>query len=65
MCALGSGEEAVMGRGAARLVLFIHRLELKVPHDLLLVFGAQYRSWYAALFRPLFEAATIKQKAFR
>lgn len=34
------GEEAVIGRGTAHLVLFIYCLELKAPHNLLLVFGA-------------------------
>lgn len=65
MCAQGRREEAVTGRGAACLVLFIHRLELKAPHNLLLVFRAQYRSWYAALFRSLFEAADDKTKNFQ
>lgn len=34
------GEEAVIGSGTAHLVLFIHCLEQKAPHNLLLVFGA-------------------------
>lgn len=63
MCAQGWGEETVVGRGTAHLVLFIHCLELKAPCNLLLAFGASSGSWYAALFGSLFEAAD-KTKSF-